>query len=153
MNSTAQIWLLLANVASTWAMVGLIWIIQIVHYPLFALVGAEGFAAYAHSHQFRITWIVAPLMGVELVTAVLLALYPPIEAQHWWLWLGVGLVAVSWLSTALLSVPQHETLSRGFQQQAFSILVATNWIRTAVWTARGVLMLVVLHAALAPRGD
>ena len=153
MNSAVQIWLLLANVASTWAMVGLIWIIQIVHYPLFALVGAEGFAAYAQSHQFRITWIVAPLMGVELVTAVLLALYPPAGAERWWLWLGVGLVAVSWLTTALLSVPQHETLSRGFQQQAYTTLVVTNWIRTAAWTVRGLLMLVVLHAVIAARGD
>ena len=32
--------LLAAHAAATWALVGLIWTVQVVHYPLFALVGA-----------------------------------------------------------------------------------------------------------------
>ena len=39
--------LLLANLAATWTMVGMIWIVQIVHYPLFNRVGLEGFPRYA----------------------------------------------------------------------------------------------------------
>ena len=42
---------LLLNFASTWAMVGLIWLIQIVHYPLFSRVGADQFKLYEQEHQ------------------------------------------------------------------------------------------------------
>lgn len=31
--------LLLVHAAATWAMVGLVWFVQVVHYPLFAQVG------------------------------------------------------------------------------------------------------------------
>jgi hypothetical protein len=34
------------HLAATWFMVGLIWVIQIVHYPLFTSVGSDSFAEY-----------------------------------------------------------------------------------------------------------
>ena len=37
---------LVANVALAWFLAGLIWTIQVVHYPLFARVGREGFADF-----------------------------------------------------------------------------------------------------------
>ncbi|HEX2205610.1 MAG TPA: hypothetical protein VHG91_20025 [Longimicrobium sp.] len=46
-----------------------------------------------------------------------------------------------WLSTALLQVPMHGRLERGFDAAAHRRLVATNWVRTVAWTARGVLLL------------
>jgi sterol desaturase/sphingolipid hydroxylase (fatty acid hydroxylase superfamily) len=67
-----------ANLAATWFMVGLIWFVQVVHYPLFAAVPAgEPFAAYHRQHVRRTTWVVAPVMLVELVTAVALLLARP----------------------------------------------------------------------------
>ena len=42
MNDNLGKLILLSNVAATLYMVGLIWCIQIVHYPLFAQVGKEG---------------------------------------------------------------------------------------------------------------
>jgi hypothetical protein len=36
-------------------MTGVIWIVQTVHYPLFALLGRDGFGEYAREHQRRIT--------------------------------------------------------------------------------------------------
>ena len=38
--------LLVIHFAVTWALVGLIWTIQAVHYPLLKDVGHEGFIAY-----------------------------------------------------------------------------------------------------------
>ena len=61
---------------------------------------------------------------------------------------GLGLLAVIWLSTAFLSVPRHEALRHGFDASAHGALVATNWIRTAAWTVRSALLLVVLRAAV-----
>ena len=64
-------WVLIAHVGATLAMTGLIWLIQCVHYPLFAQVGAEAFQDYHARHTQWITPIVGPLMLIELGTAVL----------------------------------------------------------------------------------
>ena len=72
---------LLLNAAATFWMVGLIWFVQVVHYPLFSKVGAEGFAAYEASHASRTTWVVAPPMLIEVVTSVLLIWFRPPGVQ------------------------------------------------------------------------
>lgn len=133
--------LLLTHLACTWALVGLIWTIQVVHYPLFARVGPEGFTRYHTDHTRLITYVVAPLMVVEALSAAALVLdagIPPALS-----WTGVALVGVVWLTTGAVSVPCHSRLSLGFDAEAHRRLVITNWIRTAAWTARGLLVLAI----------
>lgn len=79
-QATTGQFLLLAHAASTLAMTGVIWFVQVVHYPLFAAVGRKGFAAFEASHRRLTTWVVAPLMLVELVCAAWLALCPAAAA-------------------------------------------------------------------------
>ena len=67
--------ILIANVVSTLFMVGLIWMVQIVHYPLFDDVGQENYLSYQQRHQTNITYIVGPVMLIELATAIALAWY------------------------------------------------------------------------------
>lgn len=139
---------LLAHVAATWTMVGLVWFVQIVHYPLFAQVGTDVFAEYETAHNRLTTWVVGPPMLVETATAFTLLLAKPERIPSVLVWLGVALVLVIWLSTALLQVPQHEILTRGFSADAHHFLVVTNWIRTVAWTVRGVLVLAMLVAMM-----
>ncbi len=54
---------------------------------------------------------------------------------------GAVLLAIIWASTALLQVPAHSRLERGFDAHVHRRLVRTNWIRTVCWTARGVVAL------------
>lgn len=136
--------LLLAQVAATWTMVGVIWIVQVVHYPLFAKVGVDAFSDYERDHQRLITLIVAPAMLIEALTAVALVFERPHGVTPGLAWIGVSLVLVNWLSTALLQVPQHTALASGFELRAHRLLVTTNWIRTAAWTLRGLLVLLML---------
>ncbi|NNF57532.1 MAG: hypothetical protein HKN04_04755 [Rhodothermaceae bacterium] len=124
------------HAVATLAMFGAIWIVQLVHYPLFSGVGEAGWTAYEGQHQTRITWIVGPLMVVELVTAVWLVFERPPFVPTWMALLGVLLVGVIWLSTAFVQVPLHNTLSQGFDATAHQRLVATNWIRTVAWSLR-----------------
>jgi len=133
--------ILLAHIAATLFMVGLIWFVQIVHYPLFGSVGVDGFAAYEAAHTQRTTWVVGPPMLVEAGTAALLVWLRPANLNGTLLWIGAALLAVIWLSTLLLQVPRHNLLSGGFDPTAYRALVATNWIRTAAWSVRGVLVL------------
>ena len=126
---------------STLALVGLIWTIQVVHYPLFGRVGDEQYVEYQAEHMRRITWVVGPLMLAEVVTSFLLLVLAPTNPLAI---AGFGLVVAIWLSTAVLQVPCHSKLTRGFDADALAKLVGTNWIRTIAWTARGVIALLML---------
>ena len=70
---------LLANMASTLMLVGMIWFVQVVHYPQFARVGAERFTQYQSEHVRLTTWVVALPMLVEAVTSVALVCKPPAQ--------------------------------------------------------------------------
>lgn len=146
--------LLSVHAGATLFMVGLIWFVQIVHYPLFRevarLAGDTSFARYEALHSQRTTLVVAPMMLLELATAILLLFARPAGAPGWVLVAGVGLVGVIWLSTAFLQVPRHAELAAGFQAQSHAALVVTNWLRTVAWTLRGVLALWLLAGTELP---
>ena len=139
--------LLFVHAAATLAMTGLIWFVQLVHYPLFACVDRRGFAEFERRHQARTTWVVAPLMLTELATAVALVRTPPGDGWAPWAWAGLLLVAFLWATTALVQVPLHKRLDAGWNADAHRALVRSNWLRTAAWTARAVVALVLLSAA------
>lgn len=132
---------LLVQLAATFYMIGLVWFVQRVHYPLFAGVGAKEFPAYERAHVARTNMVVGPPMLLEGASALALVASPPLHVPAAAAWLGLGLLAVVWLSTLLLQVPRHRELERGFRPTAHRRLVATNWIRTAAWSARGLLLL------------
>lgn len=126
------------HAVATWALVGLIWTVQLVHYPLFAQVGADHFRSYHARHTQRMTWIVAPLMATELFTALLLVLS---GARELWLLVSLAPLAFNWLSTWLVQIPLHNRLATGFDAETHRRLVFSNWSRTAAWSIRGVLLL------------
>ena len=125
-------------------MTGLIWFVQIVHYPLTGSVGADALATYQAQHMRRTSWVVGPPMLVEASTSAWLLLQRPHGVPAWIPWVGMGLLAVVWMSTALLQVPAHNRLLSGPAAEAVPRLVATNWIRTIGWTVRAGLALWML---------
>ena len=136
MTDTLLRMILLANLGSSLLMTGLIWFVQIVHYPLFARVGAREFAGYEKNHSQLTSLVVGPPMLVEAAAAVVL-LFPRREwLPSWTVWTGVGLVVVIWLSTAAIQVPCHKRLEAGFETAVHRRLVRSNWIRTLAWTLR-----------------
>lgn len=141
LDEGGTVFVFLINLGATLAMFGAILIVQIVHYPLFNRVGVESFRAYEAAHTDLITLVVMPLMFAELITAFLIALQPPQGIPPLAAWIGLGLVGVTWLSTAFIQVPLHGRLSAGFDAAAHQALVTTNWIRTVAWALRAVLVL------------
>jgi hypothetical protein len=140
----------LANFAATWFLCGLIWFVQVVHYPAFCDVGAVAFPPYHARHARRTTAVVVGPMVVELATALLLAARPTPWMSPAAAWGGLALVAVVWASTFALQVPMHRRLGVAFADTAHRRLCATNWIRTAAWTARAILLTASLAAAIKP---
>ena len=142
--------LFLTQVLATLAMLGLIWFVQVVHYPLFLTIPEPGFMSYETSHATRTGWIAAPLMAVELLSALLL-LVPhlrPVFVSHRTAQLGMVLVVLLWLSTGLIQVPLHNQLHQRYDRAVIQRLITSNWLRTALWTARAALMLFWICASL-----
>ena len=131
------------HLATTWFLVGLIWFVQVAHYPLFAQVGSERFVAYERAYTPRVTRVVLPAMALEVGLAGWL----------WWLATpelrglasaGLAALVVVWLSTFLLQVPCHRVLAERPDPATMQRLVRGNWLRTAAWTVRGAIALLVL---------
>ncbi len=137
-------YLILVNTAATWVMVGVIWVMQVVHYPLFANVGTAEFPAYELSHMMRISTLVIPVMLVEASTAFMLALTPPTGVPPTLPWIGLGLVVFIWGATFFFQDVQHSTLARGFDPDVLAALLQSNWLRTIAWTIRGLLTLGII---------
>lgn len=134
--------LLLAHAAPTWMLAGLIWTIQIVHYPLFVSVGADRFAEYHRRHMLRIGPLVIPLMLAEAVTGGWLLLLHPAQRM---LWIGMALIVFLWVSTALIHAPLHVRLEAGPDPSVLRRLTRANWLRTTAWTIRAFLVLGLVH--------
>lgn len=128
---------LLVHAAATLAMVGLIWFVQVVHYPLFNAVGDAEFSAYEKSHQSRTTIVVAPLMLAEAATAVWLLWSRPLGVAMWTAVVGAVLLGLIWASTAAWQMPAHARLEPQFDPSVHRWLVSSNWLRTVAWSARG----------------
>lgn len=133
-------WLFVVNLASTWFMTGLIWFVQIVHYPLFTYAAGEKFQEFEQTHCDLTGAIVVPAMVTELLSSFALAILWTGQ-QRWLLWLNFALVCAIWICTAALSVPCHSRFcSAGYSATVLSFLVGSNWIRTLLWTVRGLIL-------------
>lgn len=134
----------LANLSVTWFLVGLIWIIQLVHYPSFTHIDEAVFQNFHHFHTSSIAWVVVPTMILELVLAIVLVW----KTRFTWHYLfPFVLVAAIWLSTVFLQIPIHSKLAISYDEELISRLVQTNWIRTALWTIKG-LWLLWIHSSV-----
>jgi hypothetical protein len=131
---------LLVQVATTWAMTGIIWFVQLVQYPSFGRVDPASFTDFHAHHSSAISVIVGPLMILEALSAAAF-IWVPIRAQTpSQIWLGIGLVALIWASTFFLQVPAHTKLGSGFDESTWRFLVNSNWVRTIAWSARAALV-------------
>ncbi len=139
--STLQQVVLGTQLLSTLAMFGLIWFVQLVHYPLFRRIPPDTFVAYETEHANRTGYLAFPLMFAELLSALAL-LVPrlrPFTIPASQAIAGAALVGVLWASTVFLQIPLHNRLHRAYDPAAIQRLIAGNWLRTAAWTARAVL--------------
>jgi len=129
-------------------MVGVIWFVQLVHYPLLALIGVDRAPAIAVEHQRRTAWVVGLPMATEGVTTLILLVSRPDGVDVWLPWLGAVLLTVALGSTVLLSVPLHEKMANSPDTTVGHRLVVTNWPRTIAWSARAVVAGAMLAQAI-----
>jgi hypothetical protein len=143
----AETLVVLAHAASTLFLVGTIWTVQVVHYPLMALVGEDRFVAYSAAHSPRMAAVVMVPWTVQGVTTAWLLLSTPEGVPSWLVMAAALAAAVPVLVTVVASVPSHVRLGTGFDVAAHRRLVRTNWIRTLAWTAHAPIALAIVLRA------
>lgn len=124
------------HVILTALMTGVIWVIQLVHYPSFHYVNMVVYTKFQKFHMARISYIVMPLMIGELVSGLTLLAYNMSVVYI----LNMVCLSLIWLSTFLLSVPCHAKLEKAYNYDAVERLVLTNWPRTLLWSGRLLLL-------------
>ena len=145
--------LLLLNLLVSALLTGLIWTIQLVHYPSFALVGTKEWQQFQQQHTRRISWLVMPLMLAELGLSLWLLYHVYKQAPALLLslhLLAVACVGAIWLLTALVFVPLHKKLEiQGYIPGLTRALLRWNWPRTLLWTLRTLILFYLLSQAYA----
>lgn len=124
--------------AATCYMAGVIWLIQLVHYPMFHFLDRTNFQSSRAFHSTAIGFVVMPAMLLELALATTI-IYRR-GTGDWPAVAGFLLVLLLWGVTFFVMVPLHGRLaSDGFQPAVIRALVQWNWLRTIAWTARALI--------------
>ena len=142
--------LLVFTFALTAFMTGLIWFVQVVHYPIFLKVPPEKFIEFQQTHMGSTGSLVVLPMLLELAASVLMLGFKSGSfTQNLLNYLAFGLLVLAWASTALFSVPAYNALvSQGFEAGVIQKLIATNWIRTLAWTGRTLILPYLVYKRL-----
>ncbi|MEL6143333.1 MAG: hypothetical protein AAFU67_17150 [Bacteroidota bacterium] len=131
------------NLAVTCALFGLIWTIQLVHYPSFRYV--TDFSTFHPHHTASITLVVGPLMLAEIALAAIAV----VQSSFNWQWLVLlGIVLVIWGLTFFWAVPLHEKLAVERTEKDIEALIMANWPRTILWTIKTIWLLLICVSPL-----
>lgn len=125
---------------ASFSMFGVIWIVQLVHYPLFMYVDQTSFQKFEKIHVNRIAFIVIPLMLTEFLSGIYLWY---LTHDHLYAY-NFFIIILIWLSTAFLSIPYHNKLIKQKSKMAIKGLINTNWIRTTLWSIKALILFYIL---------
>lgn len=133
------IYLTLIQLVVTWVIVGIMWFLQVVHYPLYRKI-KEGFVEYERAHIRRAALLIGPIMLIEVITAIFLIGASTEGTLTKLAGANLILLILIWLSTFLFQLNQHQKLSVRFSLKIVQRLIRCNWIRTLLWTLKGLVM-------------
>ena len=107
----------------------LIWLVQLIIYPSFRYTKEECFIQWHTRHTFLMGLVVSPFMLTQAGIEGFLFFQNEVR---WWRLVPIVLI---WLATFILSVPCHRQLQKGGKDlSTINRLVATNWVRTILWS-------------------
>jgi hypothetical protein len=144
-------WFLIAWAALIFYVLGEIWFVQIVVYPLFAKVGVAEYISY---HKFYSSRIPLPVILPGFASFLLpigLVFFGPESVPLWMYIANVACGLVGLLVTVALEIPRHARLEKGGkQEQVIRELVLYNWPRTLSITGSAFLTILMLIASFSP---
>ena len=125
---------LLIHATAVLLLTGVIWTIQLVHYPGFVDVERRQWPSYHRRHSRSISLIVIPLMLIELTTSGWL-LWHELSPLHL---LFLTCSVFTWVLTAIVFVPLHQRIGARPNVPHLRKLTRSNWLRTLTWTTSAV---------------
>lgn len=134
MSSQNVLPLTLCHLSSIY-MCGVIWLIQLIHYPSFVYISQSQFQQFHSQHTQVMGLLVGPVMVIELLAGLWLSMTVTTKYTLVHLFLVVCL----WLLTFFISVPLHNKLASGYDASVIQSLIKTNWPRTILWTFKACL--------------
>lgn len=137
--------LYLFNVAVSWGLLLIIWMVQVIIYPGLFRVSPKEFVSYHSWYALRITAIVLPLMISEVILTVGWLILEPVTIYSAF---AATFVFFIWLSTFTLQVPIHKQLQSGKDIMLIRRLVNSNWIRTFAWSMKAVVVTIAASKTL-----
>lgn len=149
--------LIVVHAATSMFMVGLIWTIHYVHYPLFAYVGESTYASFQAVHVERIgrllfvPWLTE---GFSLIGIVALAFLGSRKTLRVPAVINGAAMAVVLVMSGFWSAPAHGKLAEGFDKSVHDELMTVNLIRSLAWTVCGACSIwIVLSTWAADRAE
>ena len=134
-------YLFMIHLVSTSFMVGVIWIVQLVHYPTFLFIDEQKSYDFQKFHMSRISYIVMPAMTTELFSGIYIYIYSNMAIDSNLFLLALTILIINWIITALVFVKMHNKLLINYKIEIISLLVKWNWLRTLLWSVRLILLL------------
>ena len=134
--------MLIIHLIATSVMVGVIWVIQLVHYPSFHFIELKQYTTFQRFHMSRISYVVIPAMLTELFTIILIVI--SMDQIDTLVLASAILLIFIWLMTAVFFSGVHQKLTLGYDQTVVDKLVKLNWGRTLLWTLRLLLISVYM---------
>ena len=124
------------HLVATSIMIGVIWVVQLVHYPSFHYIDRNRYGLFQEFHMRNISRIVFPVMFIELITGLLLVQSPIFGNSNIFFYIAFILLIIIWFLTATLFISIHKNLSNGYNKNIIYRLVNLNWLRTILWSLR-----------------
>ena len=124
---------------STSLMVGIIWVIQLLHYPTFHFIKESDYVEFQHFHMQRISFIVVPVMIIELLSGFMLVYY----LRSNLLTICLIILLFIWLITFVFFTKLHQSLLDGYNKTIVDKLVKINWSRTILWSLRLIILIYI----------
>ena len=132
------------HLVSTSIMVGVIWIIQLVHYPTFLFIDKQKYMKFQEFHMSRVSYIVMPTMIAELFSGIYILFYNNVLMVNTFFLLASFYLFLNWVITALVFVKIHNGLLIKYEKNIILLLVKLNWLRTILWSLRLVFLTIII---------
>ena len=121
-------------------LVSLVFMTQFITYPTFLHIDKDKFSEYHRKYVNNISFIVAPVMLIELLTLLLIAYF----SKDFLIIKSLILLLVIWLTTFFIMIPSHNKISKIFNKKEINRLINYNWVRTILWSFK-LLLIIFLY--------
>lgn len=136
--------LLLIHALATWTMIGIIWFVQGVYSPLYRRLHTS-FNEADRRDLRHMGYIIGPIYFFEGLSAIVLAFAMHNLNYHILAVINLSLLVLIWLITWFINLKRKRVDRKTlFVIRLHHVFLTSNWIRTIIWSARGVVVVLMV---------